>query len=127
MIAASYQTPDYMFFVLNVVIVCGYITTALVLMFSRKMLPLLRVILGRNTRIAGAAFFLIASITRAELAWKVVVQEPYLNLTNPDSAPTHVNFLHLIQALLLWTFIILAARDMTKVLEDGNGRSNLNK
>jgi hypothetical protein len=112
MIGETYQTPDYAFFVLNIIVVAAYLSAAVTLMFSKRILPILGDITRSSTRIFGAIFFVVASVTRVELAYHAVVQEPYLNLTNSSSVPVHVNVEHAIQAVSIWIFLAFMAKDL---------------
>jgi hypothetical protein len=122
MLGTAYQTPDYLFFVLNIVVVAAYLSAAITLLFSRRVLPILGDIARPSTRIFGALFFVMASVTRVELAYHAVVQEPYLNLANDSSVPMHVNIEHAIQAVSIWIFLAFLAKDLIFYKGPKNGR-----
>lgn len=121
MLGVTYQTPDYLFFILNIVVVAAYLSAAVTLLFSHYALPILGDITRRSTRLFGAIFFIVASATRVELAYHAVVQEPYLNLTNSSSVPIHVNIEHAIQAVSIWIFLGFVAKDLVFYKGPRNG------
>lgn len=120
MIFYQYQLSDYLFFLFNICIVTGYVIIALTFLLSKWISPSLFVFFKTRTRWAGALFFVLAAATRGELAWHTAIQKPYLHLADNKSVPFHVDFLHFLQAILIWAFIIFAAIDLTRIgVRDG--------
>ena len=130
----NYSWSDYAFFLLNLGIIAAYLCLAIVFLFSRVLLPKLNVFLSKSTRLSVAAFYVIASITRADLAWNAVNKG---GIECPN-ATVHAHkvvcvfdvdnsflTLHGIQVVAAWIMVVLFIRDILyrfKVVGDKNDR-----
>jgi hypothetical protein len=119
-----YTSMDYVFFLLNLAIIAGYMTAVVTTVFPCKVMPVLYYLFSKRTRWATAGFFLVAALTRAELAWKVVANKDGGQCPDKVFPSSHISCyvdisnlslgLHVLQAILVWLMLIFLAIDFVR-------------
>lgn len=131
--AVHYTARDYVFFLLNLGIVAGYLSIAITMLFAGRILPFITVFASKKSRLATAVFFVFASITRVEFAIESVTpgSDGTIYLQN---APTsfyaflcrvpvtdQALWLHIVQFISVWAMLLLLGHDFItrfKVIRD---------
>lgn len=120
--AAAYTTLDYAFFLLNLGIIAAYMTLVVVMAFPGKIMPVLCYVFSKRSRWSVAAFFFMASLTRAELAWNAVNESQIAQCPNiavhahrvvclVEVSPSII-ILHILQVIVVWLMLYFLGRDL---------------
>lgn len=122
LVASHYSTDDYLFFLLNLGIIAGYLGIVITVLFAGRLIPAISILFSKRSRASMAVFFIVASITRIEFAYEAVTPSydpqftvsPYAIYSRlcREPIPNHQLVLHVLQVIFIWAMMFCVAHDL---------------